>query len=109
MNRAQRQKRIRKKISGTNARPRLSVYRSLRGLWAQLIDDENSKTLLEVNYKHLKKFTTKIDQAEQLGAMLAELAKKKKITTIVFDRSGYRYHGRIKALAESARAGGLNF
>lgn len=109
MNRKHRQKRVRKKISGTSARPRLSVHRSLKGIWAQLIDDENGNTLLGVNSKQLKKSKDNIDQAKQVGSLLAEQAKKKKITTIVFDRSGYKYHGRIKALADGAREGGLKF
>jgi large subunit ribosomal protein L18 len=109
MNRQLRHKRIRKRIKGTAARPRLSVFRSLKGVWLQLIDDNKGETLVSANYKELKKYKDKLDQAKQLGLLIAQKAKKKKITKVVFDRSGYKYHGRIKALAQGAREAGLEF
>jgi len=109
MDRQFRHNRIRYKIKGTAERPRLSVYRSLIGLWVQLIDDQQKKTLLAGSHKQLKKYSNKIDQAKQLGKFIAQAAQGKNIKQIVFDRGGYKYHGRIKALAEGLRDGGLNF
>lgn len=109
MHRVQRHKRIRKKIQGTKERPRLSVYRSLKGMWVQLVDDTTGYTLIAAHHKELKKISNKTDQAKQLGLIIAQKAMKKNITAIVFDRNGYRYHGRVKALAEGAREGGLHF
>ena len=106
--RKQRHKRIRSKITGTAARPRLCVYRSLNNIYAQLIDDENNKVLAEAN--DLKtKTSPKTDSAKNVGKTLADAAKTKKIAEVVFDRNGYKFHGRVKALAESARENGLKF
>ena len=95
--------RVRGKISGTSARPRLSVFRSNRGLYVQIIDDAVGRTLLGLSDKK------GVLSANQLGLKLAKQALAKKIKQIVFDRSGYRYTGRVRALAEGARAGGLIF
>ena len=107
--RKKRKARIRAKISGTASMPRLSVFRSNKFTYAQLIDDSKGTTLVSVTNKTTKGGGTKSDAAEILGTQLASLAKKKKIERIVFDRSGYAYHGRIKRLADAARAGGLKF
>ena len=104
--------RIRKIIKGTPEKPRLSVFRSNRQISVQLIDDINGKTLLSVSslLKEIaEKKGNKIQQAGEVGKMLAEKAKEQGITDIYFDRSGYLYHGRIKVLAESARKAGLKF
>ena len=105
-------KRIRKIVKGSPERPRLSVFRSNRQISVQLVDDVNGKTLLSVSslIKEIaEKKGNKTQQAEEVGKMIAEKAKEKGITDIVFDRSGYLYHGRIKVLAESARKAGLKF
>jgi len=113
--RERRQKIIRKKIFGTSERPRLSVYRSLSHLYAQLVDDAVGKTLLSLSTvsgelkDKAKKDAGNVKGAVMLGIALAEACKKKGITKIVFDRSGYAYHGRVKVLAESLRKGGLKF
>lgn len=97
-------RRIRKKLSGTAARPRLSVFRSNKGIYAQLIDDESSRTLAAASFKELQSApANKTEQAKAVGRLIADKAIKAGITTVVFDRSGYLYHGRIKALAEGAR------
>ncbi|MDN6028423.1 MAG: 50S ribosomal protein L18 [Lactobacillus sp.] len=109
--RLKRHKRIRGKISGTAERPRLSVFRSNKNIYAQLIDDVEGVTLASASTvtKSVSQETTKADQAKAVGKAIAEAAKAKKITTVVFDRSGYLYHGRIQALAEAARENGLVF
>ena len=106
-----RRKRIRAKVMGTKKRPRLSVFRSNKYLFVQLIDDAASKTLLGMSEKTFNKKgkLTKFEIASLFGEALAKKAKSKKISTIVFDRAGYKYHGRIKALADGARKGGLKF
>ncbi len=106
-----RRKRVRGKISGTKKRPRLSVFRSNKRLFVQLIDDTAGKTLLGMSDKISKKKSKMngVEKASQLGEELAKKAKVKKISAVVFDRSGYQYHGRVKALAEGARKGGLKF
>ncbi|HSD98232.1 MAG TPA: 50S ribosomal protein L18 [Patescibacteria group bacterium] len=105
-----RQKKVRAKISGTKSMPRLSVHRTNKYLFAQLIDDEKAVTLLGVSEKQLEKASgTKTEKAKALGVLLAEKAKAAKITKTVFDRGTYRYHGRVKAFAEGAREGGLVF
>ena len=100
------QKRVRKKIKGTAALPRLSVFRSNKAIYCQLIDDVNGKTLAAARSTGSG---SKSDQAKETGESLAEKAKAANISEVVFDRSGYLYHGRIKALAEGAREGGLSF
>jgi large subunit ribosomal protein L18 len=102
-----RHKKIRSKISGTDKRPRLFVFRSNKHIYASLIDDIKGKTILTTCDKDLK--GTKTERAEKIGEILAKEAKVKKITSIVFDRGGYKYHGRVKALAEALRKGGLKF
>jgi large subunit ribosomal protein L18 len=107
--RKQRHKRIRSKMSGTLDVPRLSVFISNRHLYAQLIDDTKNKTILSVSDLKSKKKLKMTVVAKELGELLAQRALEKKIEKIVFDRSGYKYHGRVKALAEGAREGGLRF
>jgi large subunit ribosomal protein L18 len=108
--RLRRRRRVRARISGTAARPRLSVFRSNRGVFAQLIDDTNGHTMAAVNWiePELRKLTAS-EQAKKAGELLAERAKAAGVETCVFDRGGYQYHGRVKALAEGAREGGLEF
>ena len=109
--RARRHKRVRGKISGTAERPRLVVFRSNRGIEAQLVDDLAGRTLAAASWLNLKKSFkgTKSDQAREVGKLLATNAKKAGVESCVFDRGGYLYHGRVKALAEAAREGGLKF
>jgi large subunit ribosomal protein L18 len=108
--RLRRRRRVRARITGTAARPRLSVYRSNRGVFAQLIDDGKGHTVAAVNWiePELRKLTASA-QAKRAGELLAERAKKAGVETCVFDRGGYQYHGRVQALAEGAREGGLVF
>jgi large subunit ribosomal protein L18 len=108
--RLRRRRRVRARIVGTAERPRLSVYRSNRGVFAQLIDDARGHTVAAVNWTEpdLRKLTA-ADQAKKAGELLAERAKAAGVETCVFDRGGYQFHGRVKALAEGAREGGLNF
>jgi large subunit ribosomal protein L18 len=102
--------RIRSKISGSLQRPRLSVFRSNKGIYAQVIDDINGKTLAAASSKDLKDFKgPKSEQATKVGTLLAERAKVAGVETVVFDRGGYLYHGRVKFLADGARNGGLVF
>lgn len=113
--REKRHKRIRRKIVGTKERPRLSVRRSINHLYAQIIDDTVGKTLIQLSTlsadlkSKVSKGAGNIKGAALLGTALAEKCKKEGITKVVFDRAGYLYHGRIKALAEAARKGGLSF
>jgi large subunit ribosomal protein L18 len=108
--RARRHRRIRGKIFGTAERPRLVVFRSNKGISAQLVDDDAGKTLAGASWVGLKSFSgNKTEQAEQVGKALAAAAKAAGIETVVFDRGGYLYHGRVKALADGAREGGLKF
>lgn len=106
--RKKRHLRIRKNLHGTEARPRLSVYRSNKQIMVQLIDDVNHHTLLQARSSEVKQGVNK-ESAEAVGKLIGERAKAAGITTVVFDRSGYLYHGNIKALAEAARAAGLKF
>lgn len=106
--RARRHLRVRSKISGTNKRPRLVVFRSLKHISAQLVDDVASQTLLTVTDIG-QKIQPGVKRAEYVGQKLAEVAISKGLKKVVFDRGGYRYHGQVKALAASARAGGLEF
>ena len=105
-----RQVRTRSKISGTADRPRLSVYKSNRFMYAQLIDDVVGKTIVGVSEKHLKETVSgKIARAKALGILLAKKGIEKKIKKVVFDRGSYSYHGRVSGIAEGAREGGLEF
>jgi large subunit ribosomal protein L18 len=106
--RLHRKKRVRAKVSGTAKIPRLSVFRSLRGLYAQIIDDQKGKTLVSAKLSETKK-KNDVSGAKELGKLVAKKCVAKKIEKIVFDRSGYKYHGKIKSLAEGAREGGLKF
>ena len=108
--RLRRRRRVRAKVQGTAERPRLSVFRSNRGIGAQLIDDVAGHTLAAVNWTEgdLKELKS-MDQAKKAGELLAERGKAAGVDTVVFDRGGYRYHGRVKALADGAREAGLKF
>ena len=106
--RLKRRRRVRAKIHGTAERPRISVFRSNRGIFAQLIDDDAGRTVAAVGWTEADLRTLKpMDQAKQVGLVLAERAKAAGIDTVVFDRGGYQYHGRVQALADGAREGGL--
>ena len=109
--RARRHKRVRGKVYGTAERPRLVVFRSNSGIEAQLVNDADGKTLAAASWLHLKKSFkgNKTRQAAEVGKLLAENAKKASVENVVFDRGGYLYHGRVKALADAAREGGLQF
>lgn len=107
--RKRRQIRIRTRVNGTSSRPRLAIFRSNTHTYAQLVDDEAKKVLLSSSDVKTKKSGTKTESAKKVGEEVAKLAKEKGISTCVFDRSGYKYHGRVKALAEGAREGGLKF
>lgn len=112
--RKRRHKRVRKKIAGTASRPRLNVYRSLNQIYAHVIDDSAGHTLvsastLESELKSRLKDLTKTEQAKMVGSLVAERATTEGIKQVVFDRGGYRFHGRVRALAEAAREGGLEF
>lgn len=113
--RDKRKIRIRKKIYGTPEKPRLSVYRSLKHMYAQLVDDTQGISLGTVSTKSkdladaVKAAESKVAQAAIIGKEIARVAKEKNISTVVFDRNGYLYHGRVKAVADGAREGGLQF
>jgi large subunit ribosomal protein L18 len=109
--RERRHRRVRRHVFGTAERPRLVVFRSNRGIEAQLVDDVEGKTLASASWIGLpKKFKgTKTDQAAEVGKLIAANAKKARIEAVVFDRGGYLYHGRVKAFADGAREGGLRF
>ena len=108
--RLRRRKRVRAKVVGTAERPRLSVFRSNKGVFAQLIDDRSGRTVAAVNWIEPElRDLGPMEQAKRSGALLAERAKAAGIETCVFDRGGYRYHGRVAALAEGAREAGLKF
>ena len=107
--RLKRHRRVRRRISGTPERPRLVVHRSLRNVTAQLVDDMSATTILGVTSLGLELEGAKIEQARETGREIARRAKEKGITRVVFDRGGYLYHGRVQALAEGAREGGLEF
>jgi large subunit ribosomal protein L18 len=108
--RLKRRRRVRAKVHGTAERPRIAVFRSNRGIFAQLIDDDSGRTLAAVNWTEPDLRGLKpMEQAARAGALIAERAKAAGVDTAVFDRGGYRYHGRVKALAEGAREGGLTF
>ena len=107
--RMRRHRRVRGKVSGTAERPRLVVFRSNRGIGAQLVDDETGRTLASAGWKAASAAGSKTEQANAVGKALADSAKKAGIESCVFDRAGYLFHGRVKALAEGAREGGLQF
>ena len=109
--RLRRHKRVRNKVLGTAERPRLVVFRSNRGISAQLVDDVEHKTIAAAGHGALKKTFkgSKTEQAAEVGKLLAAAGKKAGVESVVFDRGGYLYHGRIKALADGAREGGLKF
>ncbi|HUK95020.1 MAG TPA: 50S ribosomal protein L18 [Gaiellaceae bacterium] len=109
--RERRHKRVRSKVFGTAERPRLVVFRSNRGIEAQLVDDLEGRTLAAASWLQLKRpfKGSKSDQAAEVGKLLAERAKDAGVGAVVFDRGGYLYHGRVKALADAAREGGLEF
>jgi large subunit ribosomal protein L18 len=112
--RARRQRRIRARVSGSGERPRLNVYRSLMHIYAQVIDDTTGQTLvsastIDAEMRAQMAGKKKADQAKLVGQIVAERAKAAGFTRVVFDRGGYRYHGRVKAVAEGAREGGLEF
>jgi large subunit ribosomal protein L18 len=108
--RERRHRRVRRKVFGTPERPRLVVFRSNRGIEAQLVDDLASRTVAAAGWLNLRGFKgSKSDQAAEVGKLLAQRAKEAGVSTAVFDRGGYLYHGRVKALAEAAREGGLQF
>lgn len=112
--RLKRKKRIRKKISGSSERPRLSVFRSTKHIYAQLIDDDNGVTLVAIStlrpdVRQQEKVKGKVEEAKRVGKMIAGEAKAKGITEVVFDRNGFLYHGRVRALATAAREAGLEF
>ncbi|MBS3732670.1 MAG: 50S ribosomal protein L18 [Desulfobacterales bacterium] len=112
--RIKRKKRIRKKVQGTAERPRLTVFRSARHIYAQVIDDQQGQTLaaastMEKELRDRSDFENKKSAAGEIGKRIAQRAAKKGVTTVVFDRNGYQYHGRVKAVSESARENGLDF
>ncbi len=109
--RQRRHRRVRKHLAGTTSRPRLAVYRSNRYIYAQVIDDDSGRTIASASSqeKDLRSKTLSADTATEVGKLVAERAKDAGISTVVFDRGGYKYHGRIKALADAAREAGLEF
>jgi large subunit ribosomal protein L18 len=108
--RLKRRRRVRAKVRGSAERPRISVFRSNRGISAQLIDDDAGRTIVAVNWTEPElRALPPGDQARRVGALLAERAKSAGVDVAVFDRGGYQYHGRVQALAEGAREGGLAF
>lgn len=106
--RLRRKRGLRKKLSGTPERPRLTVYRSNKQIYAQVIDDVSGKTLASASSRSLESGSN-VEAAKSVGSTIAEAAKKAGVETVAFDRAGYYYHGRIKALADAAREGGLKF
>ena len=106
--RTRRHLRVRKKVAGTTERPRLVVYRSLKHIYAQLVDDTSHRTLVTVSSQDIET-GKKTEKSVEVGKRLAARAKDAGVTTVVFDRAGYRYHGRVKAVADGAREGGLEF
>ena len=109
LQRARRHARVRAKISGSASKPRLVVFRSLKNNYAQLVDDKSSKTLLSASDVKMKAESTKVEKAKEVGKEIAKKALEMKIDTCVFDKNGYKYHGRVKAIADGAREGGLKF
>ena len=109
VNRTKRHARIRKNVSGTSTTPRLDVFRSNTNIYAQIIDDEKGVTLVSASSLEMKLKKCDIETAKKVGEEVAKKAIKANITEVVFDRGGYKYHGRVKALAEAAREAGLKF
>jgi large subunit ribosomal protein L18 len=107
--RYKRKRRVRKNIFGTEETPRVAVYRSNKHIYAQVIDDEDHKTLVSANDYEVNKKGTKSEIAEEVGKNLGKKAKSKKIKKVKFDRGGYKYHGRVKALADGLRSAGIKF
>lgn len=107
--RRRRHRRIRRRISGTADRPRLVVSRSLKNISAQIVDDSTGTTIAGVNSQAIGVDGTKVERAKATGQRLAAIAREKGVSAVVFDRGGYLYHGRVRALAEGARDGGLEF
>jgi len=108
--RLKRRRRVRAKVRGSADRPRISVFRSNRGIFAQLVDDDSGRTLASVQWTESElRSLSPMEQARRAGALLAERASAADVSSAVFDRGGYQYHGRVKALAEGAREGGLRF
>jgi large subunit ribosomal protein L18 len=112
--RLKRKQRIRKKVSGTPERPRLSVFRSARHIYAQVVDDTTGRTLvaassLDATVRSLPKFESKVAQAQHIGKLVGERAMAEGIKQVVFDRNGFLYHGRVKAVSDGARQAGLDF
>ncbi len=108
--RERRHKRVRKHVRGSAERPRLVVFRSNRGIAAQLVDDDSGRTLAAASWLNVRSAQgSKSEQAAEVGKLLAQNAKKAGVESVVFDRGGYLYHGRVKALADAAREGGLQF
>ncbi|MAF24856.1 50S ribosomal protein L18 [bacterium] len=109
VNRQRRHLKVRKKLSGSAKRPRLSVFRSTKHIYAQLIDDTTGRTLAAADDRKLASKLKPVERAAEVGKILAEAASTKKITQVVFDRGGFKFHGRVKAVADSARKAGLKF
>ena len=107
--RKKRIRRTRAKISGTATRPRLCVFRSLRYIYAEIVDDEKGKILASIDSRKIKNAKNTIETAGKIGEEIAKLSIAKKISQVVFDKRGYKYHGKVKAIAEGARKGGLVF
>ncbi len=108
-NRLSKKTRIRKKVNGSTERPRLCIYRSLNHMYAQLIDDTTKKTIIQASSLDVTQKMSMSKKAVEVGKLIAEKAKKSNIQDVVFDRNGFIYHGRVKALADSARENGLKF
>ena len=109
ISRLKRKRRVRAKVSGTAVRPRLAVFKSLTGVYVQIIDDAQGRTLVSAKTKDLQKPENTIAGARQVGVLVANKCLAANIETVVFDRAGYKYHGKVKAIAEGAREGGLKF
>lgn len=107
--RLKRNRRVRAKISGSMQRPRLAVFKSLTSIYVQAIDDANGKTLAQANLSEIAKAKNTIEGAKEVGKLIAKKCLAAKVETVVFDRAGYRFHGKVKALADGAREGGLKF
>lgn len=107
--RIQRKRRVRAKVSGSAERPRLAVFKSLKSIYVQVIDDAQGKTLASATLSEIKKIGNTIEGASEVGKLIAKKCEALKISKVVFDRAGYQYHGKVKALADGAREGGLQF